>query len=171
MRIEQMTQEDRVEALEFLDLSQVRRKLQEDPPEGKGWTAEQSLEAEKWYRRYLFLIVKYPNGTKHVPNRQIDDFWHAHILDTKAYARDCESVFGYFLHHYPYFGLNGDAEQRDHCFEETNDLYQSEFGEDCTSMRGWENILTEEDSKLVRVGAGCGHSGSGTGCGQGCHRG
>ena len=34
-----------------------------------------------------------------------------HILDTRAYSRDCEFLFGRFLHHFPYFGMRGDADR------------------------------------------------------------
>ena len=116
-----------------LDLSQVRRKLMEPAPEGKGWSQEMALLAEKWYRRYLHIVLKYPD-VRPVPNHQIDEFWHQHILDTRAYARDCQSVFGRFIHHNPYFGLNGDADERDACFDQTNVLYRLEFGEDCLPL-------------------------------------
>ncbi|MEA2599493.1 MAG: hypothetical protein QOF89_485 [Acidobacteriota bacterium] len=116
-----------------LDLSQVRRKLMEPAPEGKGWSQELALLAEKWYRRYLHIVLKHAD-VRPVPNHQIDDFWHQHILDTRAYARDCQSVFGRFIHHNPYFGLNGDADERDACFDQTNALYRLEFGEDCLSL-------------------------------------
>lgn len=116
-----------------LDLSQVRRKLTEPEPEGKGWSEVDALRTEKWYRRFLQIILKYPDF-RPVPNRQIDMFWHQHILDTRAYAHDCRTVFGRFVHHYPYFGMNGDASQRDARFNETNALYRIEFGEDCLSV-------------------------------------
>ena len=35
----------------------------------------------------------------------MDAFWHQHILDTVAYQRDTVQIFGYFLHHFPYFGI------------------------------------------------------------------
>lgn len=120
--------------LQDINLSAVGRKLMEPYPEGKGWTAEQVAEAEMWYRRYLFICMSYPDFPA-VPNGPIDSFWHQHILDTRAYALDCQKVFGYFLHHYPYFGLNGDADVRDDAFVETNALYRKHFnGEDCSQM-------------------------------------
>lgn len=123
-----------LDMIESFDLKQVKRKLMEPEPEGKGWTQEQVDEAEKWYRRYLQMIVKYPDIT-FVPNAPIDTFWHQHILDTQKYAVDCQRVLGYFLHHYPYFGMNGDeAEFRD-AFKMTNQLYIENFGEDCFSMK------------------------------------
>jgi hypothetical protein len=155
-------------ALRALDLTQVRRKLQEPAPEGKGWDDKTAEEAEMWYRRFLEVCVRNPEFPV-VPNGVIDTFWHQHILDTRAYAQDCDMVFGEFVHHYPYFGLNGDAQQRDDAFVETNKLYHSLFGEDCTTIG---SNPTDCDpgggsSCVNAVASGCGHSGSGTGCGQG----
>lgn len=116
-----------------INLTAVMMKLMEPVPEGKGWSLDEAENAEKWYRRFLTLCHLYP-GAPIVPNLPIDTFWHQHILDTRAYAKDCQEVFGYFMHHYPYFGLNGDAEQRDDAFVDTNALYRTHFGEDCTTM-------------------------------------
>jgi hypothetical protein len=116
-----------------IDLTAVCMKLMEPVPEGKGWTLDETQMAEKWYRRFLALCKMYPKFPV-VPNYYIDSFWHQHILDTKAYAKDCKAVFGSFLHHFPYFGLNGDAQERDDCFDSTNVLYRKHFGEDCTTM-------------------------------------
>lgn len=59
----------------------------------------------------------------------MDIFWHYHILDTAKYAEDCNEIFGYFLHHYPYFGMNGkqDALNLNNAFEETQILYKDHF--------------------------------------------
>lgn len=173
-------------ALQRLDLSKVARKLMEPKPEGQGWTAEQVAEAEKWYRRFLELGIRYPQESI-VPNFPIDTFWHQHILDTRAYATDCDAIFGEMMHHYPYFGLNGaqDAANRDAAFDRTNELYMLHFGEDCTHMRGFTKQEVPEDCMVslhgddgshvrannreeVLLGSGCNHGGSGTGCGQGC---
>ena len=61
----------------------------------------------------------------------IDEVWHQHILDTNAYAEDCERIFGHFLHHYPYFGMEGEEDQAklQSCFEETQGIWVEEFGE------------------------------------------
>jgi hypothetical protein len=40
----------------------------------------------------------------------VDEIWHQHILDTHAYHRDCDAIFGSYLHHFPYFGMRGDAD-------------------------------------------------------------
>ncbi len=145
-----------VTIIEGLDLSRIKAKLMEQAPEGKGWTQAQADEAELWYRRYLIVIAKYPDFV-HVPNEPIDAFWHQHILDTRAYARDCEAVFGRFMHHYPYFGLDGDADERDKAFEETNRLYHIEFGVDCRSMQSFFGASTAPDCN--NGGQNCGGSG------------
>lgn len=173
----EISTKERLRRLQELDLTNVRRKLMEPYPEGKGWNQDQALEAEKWYKRYLASIIVYPDATQHVPNGPIDFFWHQHILDTMAYGQDCEHVMGYFLHHYPYFGLNGDTDDRDDAFVVTNTIYRQMYGEDCLSMKGFgfkqpsDGINLEPPIKEHhRVGAGCNHGGSGTGCGQGCGR-
>ena len=118
-----------------LDLSDVRMKLQEPEPEGKGWSKQQVEEAEKWYKRFLQVCLL--GEVQPVPNQPIDTFWHQHILDTRAYVKDCQTIFGHFLHHYPYFGLKGDARERDGEFDKTNQVYHRLFGEDCSEMHGF----------------------------------
>lgn len=162
-------------ALANLNLDNVKRKLMEPPPEGKGWSLEQVNEAELWYRRYLELCLRRPEFPV-VPNYPIDMFWHQHILDTRAYGKDCDAIFGEMLHHYPYFGLNGDADQRDDAFVETNRVYRELFGEDCTHMNGFAVSKRPLDcmegapigQALASAGQNCNSGGSGTGCGQGC---
>jgi hypothetical protein len=66
-----------------------------------------------------------------VPSSFVDDFWHFHILDTQKYQEDCERFFGYFLHHFPYFGMRGkeDEENLKRAWAETCALYKNRFGE------------------------------------------
>ncbi|WP_347245069.1 glycine-rich domain-containing protein-like [Thermogutta sp.] len=82
------------------------------------------------YRRFLTLHQRYPDRTL-VPSALIDLVWHYHILDTRKYAEDCQRIFGYFLHHDPYFGI-GDEESRrrnQEAWQETQALWEKEFGE------------------------------------------
>jgi hypothetical protein len=66
-----------------------------------------------------------------VPCREVDKFWHAHILDTAAYRVDCERVFGQFFDHFPYFGMRGeeDAHALADAYDQTLALYRQHFGE------------------------------------------
>ncbi len=112
-----------------LDLSRIIWKMG-DPEEGKGFTPQMLARAELDYRRFLHLHILFPN-VELVPTKMIDEVWHQHILDTNAYAEDCERIFGGFLHHYPYFGMGGEKDQESlqTCFEETQRIWVEEFGE------------------------------------------
>ncbi|MFT3701212.1 MAG: glycine-rich domain-containing protein-like [Agriterribacter sp.] len=114
--------------IEAIDFSMVKLKLQEPPYEGYGWSPLQANEAEIEYKRFLALKRTYPEKDI-VPNRDVDIFWHQHILDTEKYAIDCEEIFGYFLHHYPYFGMNGKDDEQNlmDAFNETKYLYKEHF--------------------------------------------
>lgn len=114
--------------IEILDLSMVKLKLQ-DSEEGTGWTVEKCDAVEIDYKRFLALKRAYPDR-EIVPNREVDHFWHQHILDTERYAEDCEALFGVFLHHYPYFGMRGEDDYANLCtaFSETQALYERHFG-------------------------------------------
>ena len=98
--------------------------------EGHGWSREYADRMEVAYKRFLTLLVTHPETTV-APSKEIDKFWHGHILDTMKYAEDCQQVFGYFLHHFPYFGLRGadDAAQLSQAGQDMERLYQQEFGE------------------------------------------
>ena len=117
-----------------LDLGPIKVKLM-DSEDGAGWTRKQCDVVEKWYKRYLILTAKHP-ALSLVPNKEIDEFWHQHILDTMKYAEDCEEIFGHFLHHFPYFGMRGeqDAKRMAESFQVTLDLYVEEFQETLSAM-------------------------------------
>jgi hypothetical protein len=123
------TVEIQMDDIEALDLSMIKRKLQ-DPEEGMGWTAEACDEVEVEYKRYLALKRAYPDR-EIVPNQPVDKFWHYHILDTLKYAEDCQAILGYFLHHFPYFGMNGPEDEQAlvDAFDDTTALYEAAFGE------------------------------------------
>jgi hypothetical protein len=89
------------------------------------------------YKRFLTLLVTHPETTV-APSKDIDKFWHGHILDTMKYAEDCERVFGYFLHHFPYFGMRGteDAAQQAQADKDMHRLYEQEFGEPMPQSAG-----------------------------------
>lgn len=149
------------QAIDQLDLGPIKVKLM-DKEEGKGWTAEQVNMAEKWYKRFLFLCLKYPSKPI-VPSKVIDAFWHYHILDTMKYAEDCQNIFGYFLHHFPYFGMRGDEDAKSlkAAFVNTNGLLMSEFGESMSELLGvFPSISIEAsadcDNAPQCAGGGCG---------------
>src|SRR5688572_12361359 len=125
--------EQSLAAIQVLDLDPIKLKLM-DAEEGQGWTREYADRMEVAYKRYLTLLVKFPQETV-APTKDVDKFWHGHILDTMKYAEDCERVFGYFLHHFPYFGMRGeeDAANLRRAAERMRSLDDQEFGAPATS--------------------------------------
>jgi len=93
-----------------LDLEPIMVKAM-DEEEGYGWTLDFVHKVAEEYRRYLELCRKFPDKPL-VPSCFVDDFWHLHILDTIKYADDCDKLFGYFLHHFPYFGMRGEDDEK-----------------------------------------------------------
>lgn len=120
-------------AIRSLDLDPIKIKLMDR--EGERWTREYADEVEVWYRRFLFLNAKYRNQPI-VVTKPIDTFWHYHILDTMKYAADCQAVFGFFLHHFPYFGMRGDDDARnlELAFGNTLEIAELEFGENMLGL-------------------------------------
>jgi hypothetical protein len=113
-----------------LDFTMLKGKLVEE----SGWAPEYAEQVEDLYRKFLALNVRYPDR-KICPTGPVDEFWHAHILDTRAYARDCELLFGEYLHHFPYFGMRGPDDRRDleHAFAQSVELFIRHFGIDPTA--------------------------------------
>jgi hypothetical protein len=131
--------------LESLDLGPVRFKLQ-NQEDGDSWDEETCSKVESAYRMFLALCIAHP-AKKIVPTKLVDKMWHYHILDTKKYVDDCEQYLGYFLHHFPYFGMRGKEDKKELmvCGQETKTLYLKEFNYDValllseTSLCGPEN--------------------------------
>lgn len=122
-----------------IDLTALRIKLAEE----RGWDEADLNELERQYKMYLNLRLIHPSEAL-VPTRFIDEMWHAHILDTRAYHDDCQRVFGEFLHHYPYLGVGGDQEKAklDDAFQRTAALWESAYDEAYKQMplpkkQGW----------------------------------
>lgn len=114
--------------LSNLDLSPIAFKLSK-AHDGPRWSLQKTREAVKWYKNFLYLTMKHPTKAL-VPTRDIDEVWHYHILDTKKYIDDCEYLIGRYLHHFPYLGLRGkaDEDRLEFLFAETLSLFREEFG-------------------------------------------
>jgi hypothetical protein len=100
----------------------------------EGWSSEQIDQVEKRYKKYLFLRWKFQEELM-PPPEDIDTFWHYHILDTIAYFKDTAAIFGWYFHHYPYFGMRGDADNTKlhEAFENTKKRWKEEYDEDLGS--------------------------------------
>jgi hypothetical protein len=130
MGLQPLSEENKtfLQRLTAVDFGPIAFKLM-NPEEGKGWTLEQATRAIEQYRRFLFLNHLYPNH-QIVPSREIDRVWHTHILDTAKYREDCEHLFGQFVDHWPYFGMQDEADRQalDQAFAQTQALFEQHFG-------------------------------------------
>lgn len=125
-----MNSEQHFAPIAALDLDPIKAKLMHGES-GEGWSLAYADAVEFEYRRFLYLMKKYPNEQA-APLFDVDVFWHYHILDTMKYATDSEAVFGYFLHHFPYVGLRGeqDLEAHHHVGQRMRELYEGTFGDE-----------------------------------------
>lgn len=120
--------------IDQLDLSEIKQSFVK-----KGWNLEQCEFAELWYRRFLIIKVKYPDQSI-VPHGVVDEIWHAHILDTKKYAKDCNEIFGFFLHHTPTYGKKNLSTS----LQDMEKLYFIEFGEKLNNFRLQTDVVLLE---------------------------
>src|SRR6266581_2656366 len=122
--------EEVIAAIHALDLESVKIRMM-DPELGEGWTREYAEGIEQGYRNYLTMLAKYQDHAEDILlSKDVDEFWHTHILQTMKYSEDCESVFGTYLHHSPHVGERKpeDLQKRAALAEETRRLYRQEFG-------------------------------------------
>jgi hypothetical protein len=136
-----------------LDLNPIKVKLMHKES-GEGWSLERTNVIETEYRRFLYLMNAFPNAQV-APTVDVDTFWHYHILDTMKYARDCEQVFGYFLHHDPYLGLVGDngMEMQQQAGKRMRELYESTFG-----LSYVRPLRSDSAPDAADVQTACGHA-------------
>src|SRR5271170_6087250 len=142
-----------------LDLAPIKYKLIKE----KGWTFERADAVEPQYKAFLFLIGAKVRG-EFVPTFDVDEMWHAHILDTRKYMTDCAQHFGEYIHHYPYLGMKDEADR-----SRTERFFASTWETVSTAF----NIEVQELDSSSCGGGGCGGSGcGGHGCGgHGCSSG
>lgn len=93
-----------------------------------GWSVGHAARVIAEYRRFLFLaaVVDHPVS----PSDPVDQAWHRHLLDTRAYWEEfCPQVLGRPLHHSP---SRGGAEERQrllHDYRQTLESYAAIYGE------------------------------------------
>jgi hypothetical protein len=92
------------------------------------------------------MLAKYQDDAEDIMlSKDVDEFWHTHILQTMKYADDCQKVFGTFLHHNPHIGERTPEalEERAKLAEKTRLLYQKEFGTPEAADVAWGGIVTK----------------------------
>jgi hypothetical protein len=130
-----------------LDLSSVRGTLVAK----QGWSREQAIRVEGDYKRFLYALArKREDDILSPPTKEVDQFWHQHILDTRKYRDDCEKVFGHYVDHTP--GLTPDRQKR--ADDRRRQVY-ADYGIDNVFFDGGDSGAT---------GGGHSHGGHGTDC-------
>lgn len=108
-----------------LDLSYLVDAMCADAYPLPRWTREDAETCCQMYKNFLLLQKKHL-PTPLVPTREIDEFWHNHILYTKNYFTDCENIFGHYLHHEP--AVAGESSEKLIAdFLKTKELYLQAF--------------------------------------------
>lgn len=94
-------------------------------------TPDEADKAIAQYRMTLKLWVKYPDDVVAI-TRLIDEVWHTHLLDSTKYVSDMAPIFGGYVHHYPYFGVQGEIEEAAlyAAFDRGLELFKQEFSVD-----------------------------------------
>lgn len=157
-----MTSHTPFQAIADIDLDPIKVKLMHKES-GEGWSLEKVNAVEFEYRRFLQLMKLFP-GEQTAPLFDVDTFWHYHILDTQKYAADCQQVFGYFLHHFPYIGLRGedDAAAHQRVGARMRELYESTFGEPYVSEQYRAALTAFSGAQTAFSGAQTAFSGAQT---------
>lgn len=89
------------------------------------WTEDDARKCCRLYKDFL-ILKKIHRHQALVPTREIDEFWHNHILYTKEYVTDCMKIFGHYLHHQP-ASPQEDLEEMVKAYLKTKQLYFDEF--------------------------------------------
>ena len=91
----------RLNEIDVEDFSGVRRKVAEHFEElGRPVTDDFLDRGVHALKQYYAMIVLDPANI-HAMSRQVDPFWHAHILHSKQYMDFCSRLIGEYIHHYP----------------------------------------------------------------------
>jgi hypothetical protein len=128
-----------IAAIQALDLESVKIRLM-DPELGEGWSREYADSIESAYKTYLTMLAKHQEHAEEIMlAKDVDEFWHTHILQTMKYAEDCDKVFGAFLHHNPHVGprTDEDTAKRATQTDATRKLYEREFGSKQAAEVAW----------------------------------
>lgn len=113
-----------------------------------GWNEDVIEDIEKLYIKFIALnktLNDFKIDFKIIPNRFIDEFWHTHILDTQKYMDDCNKYFGFYFHHFPYYGMRNEEDLQD-WFDNAQicqEIWENLFGE---KLYGELNIETDSYS-------------------------
>ena len=91
------------------------------------WTEMEARQVSQNYLRFLSLLQFYPDRLL-VPTQDIDRVWHCHILHTRQYRQDCQTIFGHYLDHDPKLNLRMSRRSLFEVYRKTKNLFEQHFG-------------------------------------------
>lgn|SRR5574337_361112 len=86
----------RLAELEAYDFSHITRSVQDK----YGWDPDKSRSVEIETKKF-FSLAFLDQGYYHIPEPDIDEYWHRMILHTQFYIAFCDAIFGGYYHHTP----------------------------------------------------------------------
>lgn len=97
-----MTKQQALERVAMLDMDPIEKRLSKT----NGFAKDRVDRSVRMYRKFLALLLMYPDMMFAPPSQDADEAWHNHILFTKKYHADCNALFGSYRHHTPMDGEN-----------------------------------------------------------------
>jgi hypothetical protein len=109
------------------------------------WSRPERERAFGRYLKWLALVLRHPRS-RVAPTRDIDLFWHLHMLSPVAYVRDCMRLFGRVLDHDGGFGKGeGELPELRAAFEQTAAWWEAEYGEPYREDGMWMRDAVQTD--------------------------
>jgi hypothetical protein len=100
------------------------------------------------YGRFLLLAKRHPEEAI-APTKNIDEIWHLHMQNPRAYYADCMNLFGEILDHDGGFGATEEeAPMLMATFKRTAQLWEAAYGESYIGAPGgdlvkcWHNCVS-----------------------------
>lgn len=123
-----------------LDLTKIKLRL----IRMLNWTESKTDTIIHEYKCFLELMRLYPEKL-FAPSQDVDEVWHAHILHTMLYAKQCQEVFGRFIHHNPSDPTDAATETNKDAinYSSTLSYYKTAFGRDPPSEI-WPGLATKD---------------------------
>lgn len=124
-----MSEERRQDYARFssLNLTVVANRIRTEQPAMDHQTIAEGAEE---YRKFLFLAsLLHGSSDANVglaPSKIVDEFWHAHVLFTRKYFKDCDEFLGRYLHHSPELTPGPESKSAD-AYKNTLDFYSEVF--------------------------------------------
>ena len=88
---------DKVEQIDGFDYGPISKKVNRDLNGVPQTYLDNGIENLKLY----YVVALLDPANRHAVSRQVDPFWHAHVLFTRPYSDFCQHLYGHYIHHTP----------------------------------------------------------------------